>query len=163
MKLMIMKLMLVTSSLTPFLKNPMSMGFALMLMTMFLIMFLNLMMTSSWFMMITFLMMIGGLLIIFSYMSSMASNEKFNFKINLIMIMTILLIMIDEMNFDYQINENEQIFKTSDKQLALIKIFNLKSMSMTLMLVLYLFITMVSVTKIVKHHKGPLRSYNKYE
>nr|WLW10972.1 NADH dehydrogenase subunit 6 [Arboridia sp. 1 NZ-2023a] len=161
MKILFMKFMVMISSMLPFMKNPMSMGLLLMLQTMIMIMFMNKIMYTSWFAMITFLMMIGGLLIIFSYMSSIASNEKFKVKFNLMLIILIMMIIIDELILDYQINEKQQINLTTSSDLSLIKIYNYKSMYMTIMLVLYLLITMISISKIVKHHEGPLRSYFK--
>nr|YP_010596262.1 NADH dehydrogenase subunit 6 [Alnetoidia dujuanensis]WAJ60481.1 NADH dehydrogenase subunit 6 [Alnetoidia dujuanensis] len=161
MKMMIMKMMMMISMLTPMLKNPMSMGLFLMLQTIMMIMFINKIMHLSWFTMITFLMMIGGLLIIFSYMSSIASNEKFKIKLNLTLILVIMLLITDDLFFETQINETEQIQFTMNSDLSLTKIYNTKSMVMTIMLVIYLLITMISVSKMVSHHKGPLRSYNK--
>nr|QUI77281.1 NADH dehydrogenase subunit 6 [Mitjaevia dworakowskae] len=161
MKILIMKVMMIFGSIIPFLKNPMSMGFLLMIQTMLIIILMNKMLSSSWFMMVTFLMMIGGLLIIFSYMSSIASNEKFKLKFNLIFMMIIMLIITDEMMLENQINENQNILFSTSVDLSLIKIYNSKSMLMTIMLVLYLLITMISVSKMVKHHEGPLRSFKK--
>nr|YP_010414451.1 NADH dehydrogenase subunit 6 [Kusala populi]URW11950.1 NADH dehydrogenase subunit 6 [Kusala populi] len=159
MKILIMKLMMMINVMVPFMKNPMSMGLFLMTQTMMMIMLMNKIMNSSWFTMITFLMMIGGLLIIFTYMSSIASNEKFKTKINLTLIFFIIMIFIDEMILENQINEMEEINFTLNTDFSLIKIYNKKSMFMTIMLVIYLLITMISVSKMVKHHEGPLRSY----
>nr|QUI77268.1 NADH dehydrogenase subunit 6 [Mitjaevia shibingensis] len=161
MKILMMKIMLIISSTSPFIKNPMSMGFLLMSQTMIMILFMNKMLNSSWFTMITFLMMIGGLLIIFSYMSSIASNEKFKIKLNLIVFMLITLLILDEMILENQINEKQEINLVMNMDMSLIKIYNSKSMLMTIMLVLYLLITMISVSKMVKHHDGPLRSFKK--
>nr|YP_010952967.1 NADH dehydrogenase subunit 6 [Empoascanara angkhangica]WMQ52410.1 NADH dehydrogenase subunit 6 [Empoascanara angkhangica] len=161
MKIFLLKMMVMISSLTPFMKNPMSMGFLLMIQTMMMIILMNKIMETSWFMMVTFLMMIGGLLIIFSYMSSIASNEKFKIKFNLMLFTLIIIIIIDEMLFDHQINEKQEVMFSTNTDLSLIKIYNYKSMYMTIMLVMYLLITMISVSKMVKHHDGPLRSYIK--
>nr|UFK32158.1 NADH dehydrogenase subunit 6 [Michalowskiya breviprocessa] len=163
MKMMMMKFMIVISSVISMLKSPMSMGMMLLLQTMMMIMLMNLIMVSSWFTMITFLMMIGGLLILFTYMSSIASNEKFKLKINLTMIMIILLMLTDEMMINWQINENQELMELDSKDYSLTKLYNKKSMIMTIMLVMYLLLTMISVSKIVKHHEGPLRSFKKYE
>nr|YP_010349795.1 NADH dehydrogenase subunit 6 [Cassianeura bimaculata]UOH96537.1 NADH dehydrogenase subunit 6 [Cassianeura bimaculata] len=161
MKFLIIKLLLVSNSILPILKNPMSMGFILMIQTMLVIMLMNKIMASSWFMMITFLMMIGGLLIIFSYMSSIASNEKFKIKINISMIFIILMIMTDEMLIEQQCDETQSISHSMNSEMSLIKIYNSKSMMMTILLVIYLLISMLSVSKLVKIHEGPLRSYKK--
>nr|YP_010349782.1 NADH dehydrogenase subunit 6 [Cassianeura cassiae]UOH96524.1 NADH dehydrogenase subunit 6 [Cassianeura cassiae] len=159
MKMLMMKCMLMMNSILPLMKNPMSMGFTLMIQTMLMIMLMNKMMSTSWFMMITFLMMIGGLLIIFTYMSSIASNEKFKIKINLTMLLFIMLIITDEMLMDNQINETMNFNNCINKEMALIKIYNFKSMFMTILMVIYLLITMISVSKLVKLHEGPLRSF----
>nr|WNK74779.1 NADH dehydrogenase subunit 6 [Thaia sp. 1 NZ-2023b] len=161
MKMTIMKLMMMTSLVTPFMKNPMSMGLILLTQTMLMIILINKMMYTSWFTMITFLMMIGGLLILFTYMSTMASNESFKIKFNLMLAMLMLCLVTDEMMMDNQIIEEESIKTSFDTNLSLIKIYNSKSMSMTILMVIYLLITMISVSYTVKHHKGPLRSYKK--
>nr|YP_009994719.1 NADH dehydrogenase subunit 6 [Zyginella minuta]QNP08957.1 NADH dehydrogenase subunit 6 [Zyginella minuta] len=160
MKLMIIKIMIVLSSTISFLKNPMSMGLMLLMQTMMMIMLINKLMTTSWFTMMTFLMLIGGLLILFTYMSSIACNEKFKIKINLVLILLIMVMITDEMIIDSQINEKLNLIFTNNMDMSLSKIYNSKSMMITMLLVLYLLLTMVSVTKIVKHYKGPLRAFN---
>nr|QZZ18367.1 NADH dehydrogenase subunit 6 [Yangisunda tiani] len=159
MKLILMKLMMIISTMTLTLNNPMALGFMLMTQTMLMIFIMNKMMSSSWFAMITFMMMIGGLLIMFMYMSSIASNEKFKMKINLMIILMIMIIMTDEMIMENQIYEPMNI-GFMEFNFSLTKFYNKKSMMMTILLVMYLLLTMISVTKLVKHHKGPLRAMN---
>nr|WRY72510.1 NADH dehydrogenase subunit 6 [Zyginella mandali] len=160
MKLMIMKVMIIMSSTIIFFKNPMSMGMVLLAQTMMMILVINKMMITSWFAMITFLMLVGGLLILFTYMSSIASNEKFKIKINLMMIFIIMMLLTDEMMISNQTNDKLQILHTNNIDLSLTKVYNNKSMLITILLVLYLLLTMIVVTKLVKHFKGPLRSFN---
>nr|UFK32275.1 NADH dehydrogenase subunit 6 [Eurhadina fusca] len=160
MKFMLIKLMMIMSSFMVVMNHPMSMGLILMLQTMTIIIIMNKILSSSWFAMISFMMMIGGLLIMFMYMSSIASNEKFKLKINMIIIMIYMILLQDEMMIQNQINEVQEMMETKQLNLSLTKIYNKKSMMITLMLVLYLLLTMISVTKMVKHHKGPLRSNN---
>nr|YP_009469876.1 NADH dehydrogenase subunit 6 [Matsumurasca onukii]AVF91599.1 NADH dehydrogenase subunit 6 [Matsumurasca onukii] len=154
---MIMKFMILVSIMINFIKNPMSMGLMLLFQTLMSIIFINLILKSSWFTMITFLMMIGGLLILIMYLSSIASNEKFKLNINLTMILFMLMFMSDEMLSDWVITENQNLMESSELNISLLKIYNFKSIYVTLMLVIYLLITMVSVSKIVKFFEGPLR------
>nr|QFO89468.1 NADH dehydrogenase subunit 6 [Empoasca flavescens] len=160
MKFMIMKFMILVSIMINFIKNPMSMGLMLLFQTLMSIIFINLILKSSWFTMITFLMMIGGLLILIMYMSSIASNEKFKLNINLTMILFMLMFMSDEMLSDWVITENQNLMESSELNISLLKIYNFKSIYVTLMLVIYLLITMVSVSKIVKFFEGPLRMFS---
>nr|WRK21502.1 NADH dehydrogenase subunit 6 [Nionia sp.] len=160
MKILIMKMMIVVTSMIPFLKTPMSMGVMLLVQAMLTSLFLSTILSSSWIPMITFLMMIGGLLILFTYMSSIASNEKFNMKINISMLMIILLIFLDTFMFEFQIQENQDMKFMLIKDLSMIKLYNKKSMILTMILLLFLLLTMISVSKMVKHHEGPLRQKN---
>nr|WRY72445.1 NADH dehydrogenase subunit 6 [Typhlocyba bilaminata] len=160
MKSFLIKLMVLWSSISITVYNPMSLGMILFAQTTTVILFMNKILYSSWFTMITFMMMIGGLLIMFMYMTSIASNEKFKLKFNLTMLIMIILILFDEMFISNQINETQEIMSTNNFNLSLTKIFNNKSMLMTILLVMYLLLTMISVTKMVKHHKGPLRAIN---
>nr|WRY72484.1 NADH dehydrogenase subunit 6 [Aguriahana wutyshana] len=160
MKMLMTKAMVAFSSIILIMNNPMSMGLILLVQTTTVILFMNKILISSWFAMITFMMMIGGLLIMFMYMSSIASNEKFKMKINMTMVAIIFIILTDEMLLENQINENQELMKTNNLNFSLTKIYNEKSMLLTIMLVMYLLLTMISVTKMVKHHKGPLRAIN---
>nr|YP_010415480.1 NADH dehydrogenase subunit 6 [Atkinsoniella nigrita]USC52171.1 NADH dehydrogenase subunit 6 [Atkinsoniella nigrita] len=160
MKMMMMKIMILLSTMIPFMINPMSMGVILLLQTTLMTMIMNKMMFSSWFSMITFLMMVGGLLILFTYMSSIASNEKFKFKVNLTMFLFFIIMISEEMMNENQVNETQEMTKLILDMTSMMKLYNKKSMLITIILVLYLLLTMIVVTKIVKHHKGPLRSKN---
>nr|YP_009516557.1 NADH dehydrogenase subunit 6 [Populicerus populi]AYE40968.1 NADH dehydrogenase subunit 6 [Populicerus populi] len=161
MKMSIMKIMLMLISILPTMKTPMSMGMILMTETILMTIFMNKIMKTSWLIMITFLMMIGGLLILFIYMSSLASNEKFKINMKTMFIMVMIFIISEELMQDTQINEQQNILKHEYMDhLSLIKLYNKKSMMITLIMVLYLLLTMIIVTKLVKHYEGPLRSKN---
>nr|YP_010363574.1 NADH dehydrogenase subunit 6 [Atkinsoniella xanthoabdomena]UNZ12675.1 NADH dehydrogenase subunit 6 [Atkinsoniella xanthoabdomena] len=160
MKMMIIKIMMLMVTMIPFMFNPMSMGVILLIQTSLMTMLMNKMLMSSWFPMITFLMMVGGLLILFTYMSSIASNEKFKFKFNLTIMLLLIILISEEMFNENQINENQNLMKLSEEYFSMIKLYNKKSMMLTIILVMYLLLTMIAVTKIVKHHEGPLRSKN---
>nr|WEP24846.1 NADH dehydrogenase subunit 6 [Metidiocerus sp.] len=161
MKMYIMKMMLMMISILPIMKTPMSMGMTLMLQTILMTMLMNKMMTTTWLTMITFLMMIGGLLILFIYMSSLASNEKFKINMKMLIITLTILVVIEEFMQDMQVNETQNLnYIEYTEQLSLNKLYNKKSMMITLIMVLYLLLTMIVVTKLVKHYEGPLRSKN---
>nr|QZZ18237.1 NADH dehydrogenase subunit 6 [Alebroides salicis] len=160
MKLMIMKMMILISMLIVVIMNPMSMGLLLLIQTILAILYMNMILTSSWFMMITFLMMVGGLLILIMYMTSIASNEKFKLNINLSLMLIIMLIYTESMMSENLTNENQNLLFNQELNFSLLKIYNIKSMYITLMLVIYLLLTMMSVSKIVKFFEGPLRMFS---
>nr|UKE80349.1 NADH dehydrogenase subunit 6 [Melanetettix sp. n. XTW-2022a] len=157
MKMTLMKIMIMVSSYIPLMKTPMSLGMLLLMQTFLSTILLVKMLTSSWMTMIMFLMLVGGLLILFMYMSSIASNEKFKMNILMVTGMFILIMPMEELMLDNQIMESQETLTLMEK-MAMSKIYNKKGMIITLFTFCYLLLTMIAVTKIVKIYKGPLRS-----
>nr|YP_002265546.1 NADH dehydrogenase subunit 6 [Chaetosoma scaritides]ACF35105.1 NADH dehydrogenase subunit 6 [Chaetosoma scaritides] len=157
--LLIISLFLSTFSL--FLFHPMSLGLILLLQTI-MMSIISGMMNSFWFSYILFLIMIGGMLILFIYMTSIASNEKFKYSNKLtIMFMTMNLMLISSIILDnYFINmlNSEMInFIKINSSFTMNKFINLPSSIIFYLLIIYLLITMIAVVKICLTNKGPLR------
>nr|AZZ89060.1 NADH dehydrogenase subunit 6 [Plectoderini sp. SX-2018] len=152
------------SFISPFMKHPLSLGFFLMMQTIFMCMHSSMLMSSSWYGYIMFITMIGGLMIMFMYMSSIASNEKFymiNNKINLIILMTILILM-----FTNKDSTLEETTKMMENKILIINNEEMKSTSkfmmkyksnLTIITMVTLLITMISVTNISSTFEGPLK------
>nr|YP_010502898.1 NADH dehydrogenase subunit 6 [Nephotettix malayanus]UXD78675.1 NADH dehydrogenase subunit 6 [Nephotettix malayanus] len=158
MKLMYMKIIMATSTTVIFLKTPMSMGVLLLIQTILSTLILAKIMDSSWVPMIMFLMFIGGLLILFMYMSSIASNEKFSPKMMIfIMFMIMMILPLEELMTEMH-SENSLMISISKESISMVKIYNKKTLMMTVLLFMYMFLTMIVVTKIIKIYKGPLRA-----
>nr|YP_010937210.1 NADH dehydrogenase subunit 6 [Iassus lateralis]WIW75753.1 NADH dehydrogenase subunit 6 [Iassus lateralis]WKW94153.1 NADH dehydrogenase subunit 6 [Iassus lateralis]WLN32158.1 NADH dehydrogenase subunit 6 [Iassus lateralis] len=162
MKMLTMKIILITSSLIPFLLNPLSLSIMIIFKTLMVTLIMNNTSNSSWFPMMFFLMMVGGLLIIFSYMTSTVSNEKFKLNINLtLIIMLILIFPSDEMMKENYIYEKQNMISMDEMNLpSLTKMYNKKSMLMSILMIIYLLITMIMVSKLIMKNMGPLRSKN---
>nr|UGS80292.1 NADH dehydrogenase subunit 6 [Prolachesilla sp. GRAspLA] len=150
-------------------KNPLSMGLILILQTISLSLMMELMQKSFWFLYILILIFIGGMLIMFIYMTSIFPNEKFFFnqKYLFMMIMMISIIMIFmymnnffHMNFPIMELSNFLQMKKNSSLLYTIKIFNSTTNMILIFLVLYLFYCMIIIIKIINIFKGPLRKMN---
>nr|YP_010272378.1 NADH dehydrogenase subunit 6 [Mimotettix multispinosus]UKE80375.1 NADH dehydrogenase subunit 6 [Mimotettix multispinosus] len=157
MKMTIMKLMMLISTTISMLNTPMTMGVLLLIQTSLSTILIAKTMTSSWMPMIIFLMLIGGLLILFMYMSSIASNEKFKPNMYIILLMFIMILPVEEFHSEIQMNE-KLINPIMSESITLIKIYNKKTLMITIMVFLYLLLAMISITSIIKIYKGPLRS-----
>nr|QHZ87450.1 NADH dehydrogenase subunit 6 [Anotogaster sieboldii] len=126
---------------------------------------------NTWFSYILFLVFLGGMLVLFIYMTSIASNEFFqksNYIFLIMVSMTIMfLIMAIYLFLDTYIslnNTNESLsfltmFKMNDKYL-LANLYNMPNSIMTIFMVLYLFLTLIVVVIITKSYRGPLRPMN---
>nr|YP_002970719.1 NADH dehydrogenase subunit 6 [Enithares tibialis]ACJ69544.1 NADH dehydrogenase subunit 6 [Enithares tibialis] len=165
--LFMLLMMFTISMLFPWMKHPLSMGMMLILQTMTISLISGMMTNSFWFSYMLFIIILGGALVLFIYMASIASNMKFYFSfkmmlyiIFMMMVSMMIWLMIDSMminkiNMIYtnQFMENEQI-------LSLMKMFNTKTMLLTIMLVIYLLFTMIVITFITNIYEGPMRMKN---
>nr|QFK69071.1 NADH dehydrogenase subunit 6 [Phymatostetha stalii] len=171
MKTMIIMMSLMMSSLFPTMKNPLSMGFTLLVQTGLSCLLNGMNNYSYWFSYLLFITYIGGMMVLFIYMASIASNMKFKFSIKLMimmMIMTMMLMMVS-MTDNTLMNENnmnefinyELTAKNNNKEmLSIMKMFNMPTMMITIMLIIYLLFTMISIIKITNKKEGPLRTKN---
>nr|YP_010478239.1 NADH dehydrogenase subunit 6 [Nesophrosyne sp. 281 GMB-2012]UVI59683.1 NADH dehydrogenase subunit 6 [Nesophrosyne sp. 281 GMB-2012] len=158
MKILLMKFMIIFSSYTLVLKTPMSMGIMLLVLTSTSTILMAHILTTAWIPMIMFLMFIGGLLILFMYMSSIASNEKFSTNILLTMIPIIAMTMpMEGVMVETMMDESLSSCMLIDG-ISMTKIYNKKTFIITIFMFMYLLMSMIVVTKIIKIFKGPLRS-----
>nr|ARH53750.1 NADH dehydrogenase subunit 6 [Calomicrus pinicola] len=158
---MFIPLMLLCSIMFMMMKHPLSCGLMLLLQTIFTALITGLMNFNFWFSYILFLIMIGGMLILFIYMTSIASNEKFKFnsKFFIMFIITFLtmsfMFMMDYyyFNFNMKIMDSVNIFTN----MSMMKYINFPNNIMMLIMIIYLFITLIAIVKIAKTSYGPLR------
>nr|QWX95355.1 NADH-ubiquinone oxidoreductase chain 6 [Discogaster dentipes] len=157
---MLLYMLIAMSFVFIWLKHPISVGVLIILQTLITAMITGLMMGSFWFSYILTITMLSGILVLFIYMASVASNEKFHSSIKLFM-MSIIIIMIgvySTLNSEYS-EENSLMIATdpSNEIITLTTLFNTKFKYITIFLVMYLFLTMVTVSLIVNISEGPLR------
>lgn len=129
---------------------------------------------SFWFSYILFLVFLGGLLVLFIYVTSLASNEIFNFSnkiviFNLFRFFLIILIflIIDKTlllnNLLRLENDNLNFIKSFliENSLTLNKLYSFPINLITILLIIYLFLTLIAAVKITNVFEGPLRPKNK--
>nr|YP_009472931.1 NADH dehydrogenase subunit 6 [Macrosaldula sp. PJ-2017]AST10161.1 NADH dehydrogenase subunit 6 [Macrosaldula sp. PJ-2017] len=163
--LMIMFIIFLMTVLFLFMKHPLSMGIVLILQTIMISMFTGTLIKSFWFSYMLVMILLSGALVLFIYMASIASNEKFYSSTKLTMTMTmfmmitiIMYFMIDEILKNNISDSINNFFMENNQTTTLIKMFNLQNMQMTLMLVVYLLFTMIVVTYNVNIYEGPMRA-----
>lgn len=117
---------------------------------------------NYWFSYILFLIIIGGILVLFIYITRIASNEKFNYSSILIkfffIITTILIInlLLDSTFIEYINTQYENLSNLKFNQ-TLTKFINYPYNFLLFRLISYLFIALIAVVKISKIKYGPLR------
>nr|AML26663.1 NADH dehydrogenase subunit 6 [Ptiliidae sp. BMNH 1274724] len=145
---MLLTINLILSLLFLIMKHPLSMGMILIMQTLTITLIMGMMNNTYWFSYLLFLIMIGGMLILFMYMTSIMSNKKFSyFNKKLIILILPGFGMISYINNDFITDSN------------LNKYLNLPSMFLMFIMIIYLFIIMIAVVKITKFKMGPLRTF----
>nr|ALO77314.1 NADH deshydrogenase subunit 6 [Byrrhinus sp. BYR01] len=147
-------------------KHPMSMGLTLLIQTLITALCTGFFSLNFWFSYIIFLIMIGGMLVLFIYMTSIAANEKFIYSNKTMIIMMMILFMsiimfimndeITQMN-NLPILEMMNMNSNAKFSLYLSKFVNYPSNVILITLMIYLFITLIAVVKITNIKYGPLR------
>nr|QJW33804.1 NADH dehydrogenase subunit 6 [Lymantria sugii] len=177
MLLMLMSMLICSISfMMLYLNNPLSMGLMVLLQTTLICLMSGMLIKTYWFSYILFLIFLGGLLVLFIYVSSIASNElfltsykmkTFFFMLLLMMIIMIMFFMFNEflimnmlMNSDMinLYNLKNLIMDNKLNKMNLNKLYNNHTYMMMWMLMIYLFITLITVVKITNIFYGPLRS-----
>nr|YP_010987569.1 NADH dehydrogenase subunit 6 [Anotylus hirtulus]WON65975.1 NADH dehydrogenase subunit 6 [Anotylus hirtulus] len=143
-----------------FMKHPISLGLILLLQTILTSMLMNSLIMNAWFSYIMLLIMIGGLLILFIYMTSLMANEKFKFNplilfMNLGYLLIIMMIyFIDKFNYTLLVNSTSMFMYNLNMNFN--KFLMSNSMIMLIMII-YLLMVMIAVVKISSFKSGPLR------
>nr|ARH54400.1 NADH dehydrogenase subunit 6 [Harmonia quadripunctata] len=166
-----MNLLMLTTMMSMFMKHPLSLGFLILIHTITMCLIMGLMSINFWFSYILMLIMIGGLLVLFIYMTSTAANEKFKFN-KYIILMTFLTIMftltymIMHNNYLLNMNLNNEMLNKMDLNqnfyFNLIKFLIYPNSNIFVILMFYLLTAMIAIVKITKVKFGPLRQF-KYE
>nr|AYR05177.1 NADH dehydrogenase subunit 6 [Coleoptera sp. ACP-2013]AYR05231.1 NADH dehydrogenase subunit 6 [Coleoptera sp. ACP-2013] len=154
-----------------FMNHPLSMGLILLIQTLLISLISSMYSYTYWFSYILFLVMVGGMLVLFIYMTSLASNEMFNFSMKIMFFITfsIMFTILSYFLIDYMIMNplfknsnmmemlNNFFIMKNENLISLNMIYNQPNNLITLMLVNYLFLTLIAVVKITDINYGPLR------
>nr|YP_010710168.1 NADH dehydrogenase subunit 6 [Lipaphis pseudobrassicae]WCS41468.1 NADH dehydrogenase subunit 6 [Lipaphis pseudobrassicae] len=141
-------------------KSPISSNLIILLQTMTLTMMINLINKTSWISFMIFILYIGGLMIIFLYISSIAFNElniNKNFKnilLKLILITLMLIYLKMSLNLDNMMYENKFMFEDN---YYFLNMFMLPNNLMIYMIMFILFFMLILIIWMLKINKGPIR------
>nr|YP_010633958.1 NADH dehydrogenase subunit 6 [Anopheles squamosus]WBP69690.1 NADH dehydrogenase subunit 6 [Anopheles squamosus] len=172
-KLIIMSICLIMSFIFMQMKHPLSMGLMLLIQTFLTCLLTGIYVKSFWFSYVLFLIFLGGMLILFIYVTSLSSNEMFSMSFSLTMFsmiiftMLMLMFLITDKTLIEQFISNMEMEKLSmtnnlinENVLSLNKMYNFPTNLITLLLINYLFLTLLVTVKITKKFYGPLRPMN---
>nr|QOL01060.1 NADH dehydrogenase subunit 6 [Sinochlora sinensis] len=150
--------------------HPLSMTLTILIQTLMICLSLSMLTQTFWFSYILFLVFLGGMLVLFIYITSLASNEMFSSLIQPILLIILLTTLIFMMNsfinipmFNPSSSSADMFMLTStnyfynESNYLLTKLYNIPTNFITIMLASYLFLTLIAIVKITNIYLGPLR------
>nr|YP_009527968.1 NADH dehydrogenase subunit 6 [Ornithodoros sonrai]AYN50621.1 NADH dehydrogenase subunit 6 [Ornithodoros sonrai] len=142
-----MKLLLLLSTLFLSSLHPISMLMIMISTTIYLMLIIYMMMKHSWLSLIITLLMLGGLLVIFLYITSLTPNKKFILSNKFFMFIP-LIILIDS---------NTPLY-TNFSNLMISSIFNIDKTPILFFMLTYLLLTLLVIMKMINSMLSPLKS-----
>nr|QLY89809.1 NADH dehydrogenase subunit 6 [Agapetus fuscipes] len=168
MNFLILMNMLINSTMM-FLKHPLSLGLLLLIQSLLISIMTGMISFNFWFSYILFLIFLGGLLILFIYITTLIPNMIFKYNLNYFLLNSIIFILLFVWLFKFKayfmfntemISFNMYMYMENSKNLFFLKLFNNYSFKLTLMLIIYLLITLIVMLNINNPSQGPLRKMN---
>nr|AQP28940.1 NADH dehydrogenase subunit 6 [Procapritermes sp. G TB-2017] len=155
-----MSMSTMTSVMFTQMKHPLAVGLMLLLQTTMVCIISGTMYKTFWFSYILFMIMIGGMLVLFMYMTSLASNEMFSPSNKMLLAMMLVLPMMSYM-MPTVVNNKEMVMHETIMENEITTtttvMYNQMMGTMTTLLVLYMLLTLIVVVNIINVSKGPLR------
>nr|AIY61630.1 NADH dehydrogenase subunit 6 [Nasutitermes takasagoensis] len=155
-----MSMSTVTSLMFTQMTHPLAMGLMLLMQTIMVCLISGTMYSSFWFSYILFMIMIGGMLVLFMYMTSLASNEMFSPSNKMLMassiILPILVYMMPTLTNNKEMGAHDTMMENEITMTTTV-MYNQTMGMMTTMLVIYMLLTLIVVVNIINVSKGPLR------
>nr|AQP29489.1 NADH dehydrogenase subunit 6 [Microcerotermes sp. G TB-2017] len=155
-----MSMSTMTSLMFTQMKHPLAMGLMLLIQTTMVCLISGTMYKSFWFSYILFMIMIGGMLVLFMYMTSLASNEMFSpsnkMLVATLMTLPALLYTMPTVTNNKEMCSHDMMMENEILTTTTV-MYNQMMGIMTTLLVLYMLLTLIVVVNIINVSSGPLR------
>nr|APX40743.1 NADH dehydrogenase subunit 6 [Smaragdina reyi] len=163
---MLLIMLMLSSIMFCLMKHPLTLGLVLLTQTILIALSSGIMNMNFWFSYIVFLIMIGGMLVLFTYMTSIASNEKFSFSYKTFIVISLMLIMMTTIlwltdplipHSLTEMIELKSVPAIKNPDLFMNKYMNYPHGMIYLLMIIYLLITLIAIVKIAMKMESPLR------
>nr|QUB07017.1 NADH dehydrogenase subunit 6 [Cassidinae sp. N35] len=144
-------------------KHPVSLMMIILLQTILICLMCGLMANLWWFSYMLFMVMIGGLLILFMYMTNVASNEKFksskikNTLFKIIIMSTMIFYLLKDNFYSYIQTSKWSNFNNLSTEMIIMKYYSYPSNMILFTIMIFLLMTMIMTVKVTEMKKGALR------
>nr|AXI98737.1 NADH dehydrogenase subunit 6 [Pseudoniphargus sp. 1-Basque] len=144
-------------------KSPLLLSITIILQTILISIIMTTFALSSWFSFMLLMVYLTGMMVIFIYVSSLASNDLFTmnksqFIVLLILTTPVLLVMFKSSLPFLTTTNSMPMDYVSSSAMKTIKMYSKPLYLMTVFLIIYILLAMIMVVKNTSFSSGPLRS-----
>nr|YP_010490520.1 NADH dehydrogenase subunit 6 [Regioscalpellum regium]UWM13006.1 NADH dehydrogenase subunit 6 [Regioscalpellum regium] len=152
-------LMFTTNFMFLFMFHPLAMIFLLIIQTIFISVTLFYLLQFPWFSYTLVLVFLGGMLVIFSYMANIASNEMIKTNLHIFIPLSLTIFMSTFMSMTKVKTLESFNFETMSnmKECIVMKPFSNLILPITTLMACYIILTLLVVVKMSKMNQGNLR------
>nr|QXF29965.1 NADH dehydrogenase subunit 6 [Artemia salina] len=152
-----MSIMVIVSIFMILMNHPLAFTLSLFVQT--LIMCLSIKSLSLWISLILFLIFLGGILVMFIYVSSLSANEKFSIQVApLLWMIPVGVASVYALSFENNLVGSPMSKLYHQTPMMINFNINITSLFMYIFLVVYLFLALLLVIDFLNANKKPLRS-----
>nr|QBZ38183.1 NADH dehydrogenase subunit 6 [Sogata hakonensis] len=162
MKLTMFTLMM-NSLISMCMNHPISLGSILMIQSILTSVMTIFLTKNSWYAMILFITFSSGLMIMFMYMSSISSNEKFfpsiKITLTLMFFVTILLILNKDKMLLYKTKWMEKNFwmEENEEKKSIFKMLKMNKLNLLIFMTTFILLTLITISNMINSFEGPLK------
>nr|YP_009502019.1 NADH dehydrogenase subunit 6 [Trioza remota]AWU49099.1 NADH dehydrogenase subunit 6 [Trioza remota] len=153
----LMIIMVILSAMMPLMSTPLSMGMLILIQTIMICSITRTISLSSWLPFTMFLVMASGLMVIFTYVTSICSNNKFSFmSMKLLFFAPLIFLWLQKMpHLKVMFNDNLQNKDLFNHEF--IKLYTKLNIFSSFFMFIYLLIILIIMINLLCLNKGPMR------
>nr|YP_010049495.1 NADH dehydrogenase subunit 6 [Yuukianura szeptyckii]QPL15830.1 NADH dehydrogenase subunit 6 [Yuukianura szeptyckii] len=126
--------------------------------TLMICVFMKMYLFSAWFSFLLFLIFVGGLMILFSYVTSLSPNNPSYIDMNMYIYMFLSMSLILSLFFIFYFQETKFMHLSSNIFVKIYKIYSPSTSTIITSLFLFLLLALLIAVYLILKNSGPLRS-----
>nr|QQQ88643.1 NADH dehydrogenase subunit 6 [Hyalella cajasi] len=154
-----LSLCLTTVFLFSQMSSPLGMGAVVIIFSFFISLSMSLICTTSWFSLLLFMLFLSGMMIIFMYVCSLASNEAHYYSFGAVYaVLGLLMLSLIGSETSKATAVSGLLSIEAKSSFLMYKIYSFSVYLFAVVLIIYLLITLIAVVKISVVSEGPVRT-----
>nr|QQQ88851.1 NADH dehydrogenase subunit 6 [Hyalella latimana] len=159
MLLVFLSLSFISAFMFTQISSPLGLGGVVIIFSFFVSLSMSVICATPWFSLLLFMLFLSGMMIIFIYVCSLASNESHFYMFSLVYLMALLGVsMLFSGEIDTLVMVSSGLCFEAENSSLMYKVYSFNVYLFSVMLIIYLLITLIAVVKISVVSESPMRA-----